>query len=176
MKTKKSTTISHGVYNFLRQQISWLEHCTGIARTRVQIPMESWILHLKTITKSGSTTILHGLYMCCYLPQKWHQIVQNFAVKKTRSTTALVPRKLLIFWPPLWSIRVPITKNCSPFLKTQEEPQAAITLTVCDVHFFWRFFANSAGDERVKNKLPHHHVIALVPYHLDQQEVEKSLL
>ena len=40
VKTKKSTTISHGVYYFLRQKLSWLEHRTGIARTRVQIPME----------------------------------------------------------------------------------------------------------------------------------------
>lgn len=41
VKAKKSATISHGVYYFLRQKLSWLEHRTGIARTRVQIPMES---------------------------------------------------------------------------------------------------------------------------------------
>ena len=41
VKTKKSATISHDVYYLLRQKLSWLEHRTGIARTRVQIPMES---------------------------------------------------------------------------------------------------------------------------------------
>ena len=41
VKTKKSTTISHGVYYLLRQKLSWLEHRTGIARRRVQIPMGS---------------------------------------------------------------------------------------------------------------------------------------
>ena len=167
VKTKKSTKISHYVYYFLRQKISWLEHRTGIARTRVQIPMESWILHLKTnnvITKSGSTTIVHGLYMCCYLPQKWRQIVQNSAVKTTQSTTALVPRKFLIFWRHLRSIRVPIIKNCSQFLKTQEEPQAAITLTVCGVHFFWSFFENRAVDERVKKQIapPSRHFLGTI--------------
>ena len=51
VKTKKSTTISHGVYFFF---------------------------HVKTnnvIVKSGSTAIVHGLYTYCYLPQKWRQIV-----------------------------------------------------------------------------------------------------
>ena len=40
---------------------------------------------------------------------------------------------------------------------------------------FKSFSENRAGDERVKNKLPHRHVISLVPYHLDQQSVFNGL-
>ena len=43
VKTKKSTTISHGVY-YLVGLFSWLEHRTGIARTRDQFQMEFLIL------------------------------------------------------------------------------------------------------------------------------------